>query len=349
MHPVETYLHACHGLRVEGCSARALHGPLAELLNAAGRALQPRVVCVMDATSGKAVHDGGLYVAAQVRRGAPLPGQVPSRGVIVCKDPAVRSLDSPRLWPKDCSGLLTNYREFIAYGAHVSGARIRHEHARLADSEAAFWALDPARVAAERGEVVLGFLRRTLMHFARFVEANELVWMLAGHALDARLRVLRAGEFPELKGVREGLERALGVAFASPKDPEGGSRNFRAMVVQVLYCGLVHAWLEWHRSGPAQYAAFEWQKAVKRHLRAPLRKLFGELADPAKEYAWRLGEVLEWSGYVLTRVHRGRYFEQVDEKQALAEVYAELIKESEPELMRGGGVDPAKVIEFVVG
>ena len=67
---------------------RSSYGPLANLLNAVGATLKPKVFCVGELADQGAGHpDFGLYTAKQVQRGRPREGQAPERGVVEVKSP----------------------------------------------------------------------------------------------------------------------------------------------------------------------------------------------------------------------------------------------------------------------
>ena len=62
---------------------RSLYVPLANLLNAVGGALRPKVFCVQELADQGAGHpDFGLYSTRQVQRGKPKTGQKSERGVV---------------------------------------------------------------------------------------------------------------------------------------------------------------------------------------------------------------------------------------------------------------------------
>ena len=65
---------------------RSLYVPLANLLNAVGGALMPKVFCVQDLANQGAGHpDFGLHTTRQVQKGRPKSSQKPERGVIEVK------------------------------------------------------------------------------------------------------------------------------------------------------------------------------------------------------------------------------------------------------------------------
>ena len=58
-----------------GTGERSSYGPLANLLNAVGATLKPKVFCVGELADQGAGHpDFGFYAAKQVQKGRPLPG-----------------------------------------------------------------------------------------------------------------------------------------------------------------------------------------------------------------------------------------------------------------------------------
>ena len=74
---VETYLTDLR--RVSACGGatgeRSSYGPLANLLNAVGTTLKPKVFCVGELADQGAGHpDFGLYAAKQVQKGQPREG-----------------------------------------------------------------------------------------------------------------------------------------------------------------------------------------------------------------------------------------------------------------------------------
>lgn len=90
MSPLSAYLHSLREIHATGASVpeTSYYGALETLLNEIGKTLKPRVRCVINlANRGAGIPDGGLFTAEQFQRGdvAPLPGQLPARGVIEVK------------------------------------------------------------------------------------------------------------------------------------------------------------------------------------------------------------------------------------------------------------------------
>ena len=351
---VETYIDELRRVRASGAATaeRSNYGPLANLLNAVGGTLKPKVFCVGELADQGAGHpDFGLYVANQVRRGRLRPGQTPERGVVEVKgveedtrlaadtDQVRRYLDRYQLV------LVTNMRDFVLVGKDVERCPVKLEAFRLAeDAEQFVRRLDkPRAYAREVGAGLVEYLFRALSHQAALAEPKDLAWLLASYARDGLARVESAGDTPALDTVRKALEEALGVHFKGEK----GTRFFHSTLIQTLFYGIFSAWVLWSRrlrgSAPLfadsdNTARFRWREAVW-HLRAPvLQALFQQLSQPSHLQPLGLVEVLDWAGSALNRVdpdyssskHKidasSRYVEQ---GQGVAE---HLQKKSEPRL-----------------
>src|ERR1700722_16038097 len=123
MHPLKTYLTELLIIRSPGANTpeTSFYGPFADLLNAAGQALKPRVRCVMGLKNqGAGMPDGGLYTPDQFQRGddEPLAGQAPARGVIECKkvkDDAGVTADSAQV-----AGYLSKYAKCLSPTTAIS-------------------------------------------------------------------------------------------------------------------------------------------------------------------------------------------------------------------------------------
>ena len=85
---VEAYCAQLHRVYVSSGATgeRSSYAPLANLLNAVGGTLKPKVFCVGELANHGAGHaDFGLYGARQMQRGRPRDGQLPERGVVEVK------------------------------------------------------------------------------------------------------------------------------------------------------------------------------------------------------------------------------------------------------------------------
>ncbi len=245
---VETYLAALGRTRVSGGATgeRSSYGPLANLLDAVGATLRPKVFCVGELADQGAGHpDFGLYAAKQVQRGRPREGQVPERGVVEVKSSnedvqaqAVRE-QVGRYWTRYRLVLVTNLREFMLVGDDAQGREATLESFRLAGSEAEFERrLQAPRVFARNIGTGLGeYLCRALSHRAALTEPKDLAWLLASYARDGLARVEAAGDESSLQAVRSALEEALGARF----EGERGARFFHSTLVQTLFYGVFSA------------------------------------------------------------------------------------------------------------
>ena len=352
------------------------YGPLANLLNAVGATLRPKVFCVGELADQGAGHpDFGLYTAKQVQRGQPREGQVPERGVVEVKSTGehlgavgvrkqvARYRDRYRLV------LVTNLREFALVGPDAAGNETTLESFRLAGSAEAFdQLLEHPRTFARKVGAGLGeYLCRALSHQAALAEPKDLAWLLASYARDGLARVEAAGEAPKLSAVRAALEEALGVRFEGGK----GARFFHSTLVQTLFYGVFSAWVLWARAGAradddkpppdsglggAEFpggdgtAKFDWRTAVW-HLRAPvLRALFQQLSDPGHLQPLGLVEVLDWTAAALDRVDQPAFFARFNEGEAVPYFYEPFLEAFDPELRKQLGVwyTPAEVVRYMV-
>ena len=365
---VETWFADLQRVRSSGGATgeRSSYGPLANLLNAVGATLKPRVFCVGELADQGAGHpDFGLYTAKQVQKGQPRKGQAPERGVVEVKAPredvqvtAVREQVS-RYWSRYQLVLVTNFREFTLVGPDSMGQETALESFRLAESEEAFDRRleKPRAFAREAGAGLVEYLCRALSHRAALAEPKDLAWLLASYARDGLAHVEAAGDTPSLKAVRSALEEALGVRFEGEK----GARFFRSTLVQTLFYGVFSAWVLWSRkvgeSGDAPLSAggygakrFNWREAVW-HLRAPvLRALFQQLSDPGRLQPLGLVEVLDWTSAALDRVDRAAFFARFNEGEAVPYFYEPFLEAFDPELRKQLGVwyTPAEVVQYMV-
>ena len=365
---VETYFVDLGRVRASGGATgeRSSYPALANLLNAVGATLKPKVFCVVELADQGAGHpDIGLYSAKQLQKGGPEEGQTPERGVVEVKsaeDNAWLTADGPqvsRYWGRYRLVLVTNKRDFVLVGEDASGRPAKLETFRLAKDEETFeHRLGKPRSFAHLVGAGLGeYLSRALSHSAALTEPKDLAWLLASYARDGLARVEAAGDAPSLEAVRSALEEALGVRFEGEK----GARFFHSALVQTLFYGIFSAWVLWSRAGaksddgplfadvyPA--ARFDWRTAVW-HLRAPvLRALFQQLSDPGRLQPLGLVEVLDWTAAVLDRVDRPAFFTRFNEGEAVRYFYEPFLEAFDPGLRKQLGVwyTPAEVVRYMV-
>ena len=354
---VETYLADLHRVRASGGATgeRSSYGPLANLLNAIGATLKPKVFCVGELADQGAGHpDFGLYAAKQVQKGQPKQGQVPEGGVVEVKaadDDAWLTAAGDqvsRYWGRYRLVLVTNTRDFVLVGADAAGRPAKLETFRLAANAAEFEQRleTPRAFAGEVGAGLGEYLCRALAHRARLAEPKDLAWLLASHARDALARVEAAGDVPSLAAVRTALEEALGVRF----EGEQGARFFRSTLVQTLFYGVFSAWVLWARQTRSPEKAFNWREAVW-HLRAPIMQaLFQQLSQPGRLQPLGLVEVLDWTSAALDRVDCDAFFARFNEGEAVTYFYEPFLEAFDPELRKQLGVwyTPAEVVRYMV-
>ena len=354
---VEAYFTELRLVRGSGGATdeRSLYVPLANLLNAVGRTLRPKVFCVQELADQGAGHpDFGLYTTQQVQKGKPKSGQKPERGVVEVKpvdDDAWLTAASAQVnqyLQGYHSVLVTNARDFVLVGEDAAGQLVQLETFRLADSEASFDArMQHPRAFANEVSAELGeYLMRVLSYSASLADPKDLAWLLASYARDGLARVEAAGDAPSLTVIRTALEDSLGVRF----DDERGRAFFRSTLVQTLFYGVFSAWVLWARQVPAPTGSFNWHDAVWL-LRAPvLKELFFQLSNPAPLQALGLVEVLDWTAAALNRVDREAFFAKFGEGEAVPYFYEPFLQAFDPELRKQLGVwyTPTEVVRYMV-
>ena len=344
-------IHASGGATGE----RSSYGPLANLLNAVGATLKPKVFCVGELADQGAGHpDFGLYAAHQVQRGRPRQGQTPERGVVEVKAPGEDTGGTAigeqvaRYRRRYDLVLVTNLRAFALVVPDDAGGEKTLETFVLAASadEFARRLQTPRAFAGEVAAGLVEYLARTLSHRAALAEPKDLAWLLASYARDGLARVEAAGDAPSLAAVRAALEEALGVRFEGDK----GARFFQSTLVQTLFYGVFSAWVLWARQLPPPAARFNWREAVW-HLRAPvLRALFQQLSDPGRLQPLGLVEVLDWTAAALDRVDREAFFSRFNQGEAVPYFYEPFLEAFDADLRKELGVwyTPAEVVRYMV-
>ena len=354
---VEAYFADLRRVRASGGATgeRSSYGPLANLLNAVGATLKPKVFCVGELADQGAGHpDFGLYAAKQVRKGRPRKDQIPERGVVEVKSPGEDTLapgvrdQVARYRNRYRLVLVTNLREFVLAGLDEAGGEATLEHFCVADDETEFYSRleKPRAFAREVGAGLGEYLRRVLSHRAALAEPKDVAWLLASYARDGLARVEAAGDTPSLGAVRSALEEALGVRFKGEK----GARFFHSTLVQTLFYGVFSAWVLWARQSPPPTGKFNWRESVW-HLRAPvLQALFQQLSQPGRLQPLGLVEILDWTAAALDRVDRTAFFARFNEGEAVPYFYEPFLEAFDPDLRKQLGVwyTPTEVVRYMV-
>ena len=381
MHPLETYLAEIATLR--GATKETSGYPaLANLLNAVGQTLKPKVKCIIHPkNSGAGIPDGGLFLPDQLKNRSDeeiFLDQKPARGVIEVKSTA-DEIDVLAQTPQVEKYLahyglilLTNYRSFLLLKRGDNGQPIRLESFQLAPDEKSFWlaTVHPRKAATELGERFLEYLKRVMLHAAPLNNPKDVAFFLASYARDARARVEGAGNLPALAAVRGALEEALGMKFEAEK----GEHFFRSTLVQTLFYGVFSAWVLWHKqhsgtgvspvsskpddsasgepklTGRMPMPLFDWKSAAWT-LHVPMIKaLFEQVATPTKLGPLGLVEVLDWTAAALNRVDRAAFFEKFLETHAVQYFYEPFLEAFDPELRKQLGVwyTPPEIVQYQV-
>jgi hypothetical protein len=383
MTPLEAYLRELRDIRSLGAAVEetAYYPALANLLTEVGKKLKPKVRCIMGLQDlGAGFPDGGLFTEEQFDKKhtlKPLPGQIPSRGVIEAKPVksdawvTAEGEQVSRYWGKYRQALVTNYRDFVLVGQDAEGKFAKLESFHLADSEKAFWAaaVHPRSLAETIGARFEEYLLRVMRHAAQLAAPEDVAWFLASYARDARARI-EGVELAALGTVRTALEEALGLKFEGKK----GEHFFRSSLVQTLFYGVFSAWVLWAKQRSAGLwpasqqdagattiwpagqrdaggtARFDWYTTA-RYLRVPMiSKLFHLVADPQELEALKLTEVLDWATLVLNRVDRRSFFDKFQESHAVQYFYEPFLEAFDPELRKELGVwyTPPEVVKYMV-
>jgi hypothetical protein len=358
---VETYLDELRAIRASGGVVKEVsgYGALANLFNAAGHTLKPKVRCFIHVkNSGAGLPDGGLFTPDQLKNTdeeAPLLGiPLPSRGVIEVKatDAEVDAeADTPqvRKYVKHYGQVLvTNYRSFLLLKRGDNGDPVRLESFELAPDEKSFWAVaaQPRKAANELGGRFAEYLKRVLLHAAPLNNPKDAAFFLASYARDARWRVEAAKDLPQLAAVRAALEEALGMKFEAEK----GEHFFRSTLVQTLFYGVFSAWVLWQKEKPQRKDAFDWRSAAWT-LHVPMIKaLFEQVATPTKLGPLGLVEVLDWTAAALNRIVREEFFARFVEDHAVQYFYEPFLEAFDPELRKELGVwyTPPEIVRYQV-
>ncbi len=348
-----TDIHATGG----GVAETSFYPALINLLNAVGETLKPRVLAVSQLqNTGAGNPDAGLFSASQCPKGAnaPLPGQLPERGVVEIKGVnddswlTVGGAQVGKYWQQYRQVLVTNYRDFLLVGADAQGQPTVLETLRLAESAEAFWSRlqHPRAFAQTHGERLMEYLQRVLLCAASLNDPRDVAWFLASYARDARSRLADKPDLPALLALRAALENALGMHFEAAE----GEHFFRSTLIQTLFYGVFSAWVLWHQEQPDRQDRFDWRLASWT-LRVPMiRALFEQLSQPSKLLPLGLTEVLDWVNGVLNRVDRTAFFSQFATSNAVQYFYEPFLQAFDPELRKQLGVwyTPPEIVRYMV-
>ncbi len=333
-----------------GTPETAHYPAVANLLDAIGATLRPRVLCVPHPARGKSgIPDFGLFEQAQFRRGEP-PGWVqavtPQRGVVEVKPPnhaiaALLASDQVRRDYLPAYGLvlachLWQWRLLDAAG----GVR---EAFDLAADEAGFRDLLHGARPKPLLQRFADFLQRCLMARAPLGKPADVAFFLASYARDALARLTERADLPALAALRKAMETSLGVAF----DAGDGEHLFRSTLVQTLFYGLFSAWVAHVRDGAGR---FEW-RAAQWTLHVPVAQfLFGQVANPRALAGLDLIPLLDAAQGTLERVDQTAFFTDFEDAHAIQYFYEPFLEYFDADLRRQLGVwyTPPEIVRYMV-
>jgi len=361
MDPVETYIRELFEIRCSGEAVKetSYYGPLAQLFNEIGKALKPRVRCIINIKNrGAGIPDGGFFTPDQFQKATEsdqFMAQIPARGVIEIKGTGedvkrtAQSEQVSRYLSRYGQVLVTNYRDFILIGRDSGNKPMILETYQLAESELDFWnaATNPRKLAEVHSQQFTEYLKRVMLHAAPLTKPEDVAWFLASYARDAKSRIEKI-DLPALAAIRSALEEALGIKFEGKK----GEHFFRSTLVQTLFYGIFSAWVLWSKQqvGTHPQAYFNWREAVW-YLHVPMIKaLFEQVATPTKLGPLGLVEVLDWTGTALNRVDRTTFFSRFEEEHAVQYFYEPFLQAFDPELRKELGVwyTPQEIVQYMV-
>jgi Type ISP C-terminal specificity domain/N-6 DNA Methylase len=373
--PLITYLQEVGATRATGANTpeTSFYPAVKQLLDAIGRGLTPKVLCVMNLRNqGAGLPDGGLFTIDQFERQATAHdvevafGTLkPSRGAIEVKPPTddlgvlSRSKQATGYGGAYRHVLLTNLREFALVEYGDGGATVI-ERFSLATSDREFWSICSSPSSAKKDEEhFVEFLHRVLRTPAPLTEPEDLAWFLASYAREA-LAAIEHAPIPGLTDVAAHLEAALGVGFgfgvetesplSSQADRAKAQHFFRSILVQTLFYGVFSAWVLWCQGGPSRDERFSWRETAGRLHLTLLNVLFHEMTRPTQVFTQLLRSRLGLAEATLNRVDRVAFFKRFRQHEAVQYFYEPFLEAFDPELRKEMGVwyTPDEVVQYIV-
>ncbi|WP_182908705.1 type ISP restriction/modification enzyme [Microbispora sp. H13382] len=360
MSTLRAYLSGLEKIRATGEAVEetSYYGQLERLLNAIGRKLSPKVLCVLTTRNrGVGVPDGGLFIgnkAVEQAGPAVMVARVPERGVIEAKGPGknvrriARSQQVRKYLDRYGKVLVTTYREFLLVKLGPEGQVDEGEVFTLARDEQSFWSLvrNYKDTDSELETQFEEYLKRVLLGDAPLSQPADLAWFLAAYAREGLKRLNSANSSKSLEALRTALEEGLGLRFQGEK----GESFFRSALIQTLFYGVFAAWVVWSESEPpGSTNRFSW-KSAQWTLNVPMvRVLYQQLATPST-LPVGLDEVLDWTEDALARVDRNLFFRKFESGSAVQYFYEPFLEAYDPELRRELGVwyTPPEVVRYMV-
>lgn len=334
----------------------SFYGTLENLLNEIGKSLKPKVRCVINLQNrGAGLPDGGFFTVNQFQKSSNelIKGQMPERGAIEIKgtgDEVQKIAETKQVddyLHKYRQVLVTNYRDFLLVQLDENNQKEYLESFSIGVDEMDFWQIadSPKEFSVNDQERFAEFLKRVMLSNAPITTPEDVAWFLASYARDAKARI-ETTELNALETIRKALEDSLGIKFVGEK----GENFFRSTLVQTLFYGIFSAWVLWHKRNPTARNKFNWRTAVW-ELRVPMiAALFEQIATPSNLKNLDIVEVLDWTGNVLNRVGRQKFFASFAEDDAVQYFYEPFLEAFDPNLRKELGVwyTPPEIVKYMV-
>ncbi|MEZ4672183.1 MAG: type ISP restriction/modification enzyme [Anaerolineae bacterium] len=346
---LETYLNTLASLRNATVPETSYYAALQTLLNEVGAGLRPRVQAVIHPkNTGAGIVDLGLFDENQPN------DQKPARGIIEAKPVSdelmqiAQGEQVARYVAHYGQALVTNYYQFVLVTRDAqTGLPVIEERYDIAAHANAFWeAVRQPRTLAQQHETALReYLMRVMRRNAPLSTPQDVAWILASYAREARARIEVGGtDLTALDTIREQLEAALGVRFQD----ETAEEFFRSTLVQTLFYGLFSAWVLWHEKHPGSGKFDLWRDT--RRINIPIISELFEQFSSGTVLPLSVEQILEWTTDALNRVERTAFFATFNKGAAVQYFYEPFLEAFDPELRRQLGVwyTPPEVVEYMV-
>lgn len=346
---LETYVTTLLNLRGATVPETSYYATLQSLLNEVGTGLRPHVQAVIHPKdTGAGIPDLGLYDDNQPT------DQKPARGIVEAKpvsDDLLKIAGSEqvtRYVTHYGQALVTNYYQFVLVTRDPqTGLPVIEERYDLADNAAAFWeaAKHPRTFADKHATALREYLMRVMRRNAPLSSPQDVAWMLASYAREARARIETGGsDLAALTTIRGQLEASLGVRF----EDETAEDFFRSTLVQTLFYGLFSAWVLWHEKHPGAGKFDLWRDT--RRMNIPVISELFEQFSSGTVLPLSVEQILEWTADALNRVDRAAFFATFNRGAAVQYFYEPFLEAFDPELRRQLGVwyTPPEVVDYMV-
>jgi hypothetical protein len=346
---LETYLNTLGSLRNATVPETSYYAALQTMLNDVGAGLRPRVQAVIHPKdTGAGIPDLGLFDENQPA------DQKPARGIIEAKPVSddlmkiAQGEQVARYVAHYGQALVTNYYQFVLVTRNPqTGLPVIEERYDLTTNANAFWeAVKQPRILAQQHETALReYLMRVMRRNAPLSTPQDVAWILASYAREARARIEVGGtDLTALNTIREQLEAALGVRFQD----ETAEEFFRSTLVQTLFYGLFSAWVLWHEKHPGSGKFDLWRDT--RRINIPIISELFEQFSSGTVLPLSVEQILEWTTDALNRVERTAFFATFNKGAAVQYFYEPFLEAFDPELRRQLGVwyTPPEVVEYMV-